>query len=776
MMATIATLMLLLGGVALQTGHWLPILFLLGATAFATHAIHRYLVEQLENESLPVPDASPASFLEAGLVRSLRGKKTITAGDLLTASVASKRGRFMLDEMGITTTEMLEACLHSVDESIDVGEFLEYAAKRLEDFGETRIDANIILFLLFSHVDSCTALLHKADLSEDDLLGLVRWEGFHSRFKVSESSWTPDAIRRNASLGRSWVMGYTSALDALTKEVNPIQRSHGEKSVVIHKEAIANVMRVFSRGKQRNIMLMGKVGVGKETLIDNIAIALRAQERAAHVPFTRVLVLQTEKLLSATANPDAFLLSALSRAQKSGHFVLVIKDFSLFLKSASENLKAVLMKCLDANGFGVIAVVDAQDYHSIVKTDAVMDSKFEKITVEDSTDEETMTVLMAHYFAVEGRKVRITYKAIKSIVDLCKRYLSTAGGFPGKAIDVMDDAILRAMEHGHAFVKEDHVRDVISLKSRVNVKKVGTDEKERLMNLETKLQTRIIGQDPAIKAVSAALKRARMDLGDRKRPIGTFLFLGPTGVGKTQTAKVLAEEYFGSADAIIRLDMNEYSQANAAFSIIGAQGGGGDGFLAQRVQDKPFSLILLDEIEKAHPSVLNMFLQILDEGFLTDSRGVRTDFRNTIIIATSNAGALFIRDFIREHKDFDKNRFKDALIETILHEKLFSPEFVNRFDEIVLYYPLSEEGAKHVAHLMLGEVVDEIKKRRGIDVVVEQDVVTGLVERGYSVEFGAREMRRTVTGMIEDYLADYFLTHDVPRGGTITIKNGDLKW
>jgi ATP-dependent Clp protease ATP-binding subunit ClpA len=194
------------------------------------------------------------------------------------------------------------------------------------------------------------------------------------------------------------------------------------------------------------------------------------------------------------------------------------------------------------------------------------------------------------------------------------------------------------------------------------------------------------------------------------------------------------------------------------------------------VQDKPYSLILLDEIEKAHPTVLNHFLQILDEGFLTDARGVRTDFRNTIIIATSNAGALFIRDFVKQNQDFKKDEFKKQLVDSILQQKLFSPEFLNRFDDVVLFYPLSKEDALQVGSLMLQDIVGDIQRKRGITVRVDQELLAALIERGYSIEFGAREMRRTMTDMVESYLADYLLRNDVKRGSEIVIRKEDLKW
>lgn len=739
------------------------------------HVISTYLQEILENDALPLPENAPiVDYLSSELTHALRKTSSVTSSDLLDASLRTTRGRFILEEMNITASHMRERCAKDIDDSIELLSFLDFAKSKLAALGETRIDANVVLWLCFLYVQSCKKVQEEADLSDEELLGIMHWESFHHRFRVRENPWDATTIMRNSSMGRSWVMGYTDMLDQLTVEVPCEARVAGERSVVIHTDAIDAVLRSLTRSKGHNTLILGKVGVGKRSLVENTACALRAFEQQRHLSFTRALTLQTETLLSGVGNPDTFLLHALSRAQQSGRFVLVIRDLALLLRSANGNLKAVLLKCLQAQSIAIIGIADTQDYHALIKTDPLLDNLFEKIVVEDPSDEETMQVLMAHYFALEARNVRITYKALKSILDLTKRYLSTRKGLPGIAIDVMDDSVLRAREQADAFVREDHVRSIISLKSRVNVERMGQGEKERLLNLEETLKRKVIGQENAIRAVVSSLKRARMDLHDRRKPVGTFLFLGPTGVGKTQTAKALAEEYFGSSDAMIRLDMNEYSQPNSVFNIIG-DAGSGEGFLAQRVQDKPFSLVLLDEIEKAHPAVLNLFLQILDEGFLNDSRGMRTDFRNTIIIATSNAGALFIRDFLKSHADIDKSQFKQALIETVLHEKQFAPEFINRFDEVVLFHPLSPEVTSQVASLMITEIVSDVQKRRGIAVKFGDDVIATVVERGYSVDFGAREMRRTITELIEDYLADYLLKHEVKRGEEIVIHKDDLR-
>lgn len=767
-----AAFILFSGGILLFTDNGAPLIASLVGIFFSIRVVSLFVHEYAQT-TVASTIAVSAERLAPSLLKNFPYVQSITSTDLLHASLLSKRGMFYIDEMGLTASQVRTACDTEL-QTTDTPLLLQQAMELLPLIQEEKVDASVLLTTIFLKTDAGRSLMATADLSEDDMLGILKWESFRNTFSKPEKAWSPSAIRRNASLGRSWVMGYTDALDSLTTEIDAMEHASGEKSFVIHKDLIERSLRILASGAQKNILLLGAIGTGRRTLIRNIATAYRSFQREKHLPFTRILLLHTEQLLSGTQSPDAFLLSALSRASSRGTFILVIPDFAQLLKSADANLKTVLMKCLESRTFGVIAITDTQEYHTLVKPDAGIDHLLEKIDVNNATDDETMGVLMAHWCAL-SYKVHLTYKAMRSIMTLSERYLSPNTGMPGKALLVMDEAVQRASERGDHYLTEEHVREVVSLRGKVNVQKMGEEEREHLMKLDTVLSEKVIDQPNAIRAVTGALKRARIDLSDRKRPIGTFLFLGPTGVGKTQTAKTLAQEYFGSTDAMIRLDMNEYSQAESVFSITG-NASGGDGFLARRVQDKPFSLILLDEIEKAHPSVLNLFLQILDEGFMNDALGVRTDFRNTIIIATSNAGALFIRDYVRDHAEIDRTAFKKELLDTIIREKIFSPEFINRFDETVLFYPLSEQGVERVAVLMLDDIVTEIKKKRGIDIRMEADVVAGLVERGYSIEFGAREMRRTITDIIEDYLANYMLMHDVRRGETITIRKEDLKW
>ncbi|OGJ57083.1 hypothetical protein A3H22_03715 [Candidatus Peribacteria bacterium RIFCSPLOWO2_12_FULL_55_15] len=742
--------------------------------------IHNFLKTKFENDSAtPFNRTNLAGMLSVCMVRALRHRRNPSAHQFLVASLRSERARFILQEIGLNAAEILQQH-QSSQEPFDLILWMQEAVIEASAFGEERVDANIVFLLLFRKEPLLQALLDRADIAMKDLENTVHWEVFHNRTIHKPHSLSPQSlVRAVGTIGRSWVMGYTHDLDRITTDISEHLRSRRTPIVVLNTPEIETIQRVIYRSTQHNILVLGKVGAGKRTLVENFARKLRQDERRNNIPFTRVLWLRTELLLSGTTNPDAFLLNALAHAQRAGHFILVLPDVGALFRAANANLKAVVVQFLQAKNVNVLGIVDAQDYHTIIKAEPTVDSLFEKIAVEEATEEETMSVLMEQYFSIERKGVAVTYKAFKTIVELSQRYIGK-GAFPGKAVEVLEDAILAAVRQGEKCITEQHVREVISLKAHMNVQKVTEGEREKLLELEDALKGKIVGQEEAIHALANALKRGRLDVGVRKRPIGTFLFLGPTGVGKTETAKVLAEIYFGSVDRIVRIDMNEFVTEESVYEIIGSPDPGkqhAEGFLTKKIQDQPFSLVLLDEIEKAHPKVLNLFLQILDEGQLMDGLGVKTDFRNTIIIATSNAGALFIRDFFKAQENAPEQhpQFRQQLIDEILKQKLFSPEFMNRFDDIILYFPLTREQALQLAILMLDGFIRDFSEKKGINIVLEEEGVAALAEKGYSIEFGAREMRRVIMEKLETYLANYLLKNTVHRGETITVRKADLE-
>ena len=365
-------------------------------------------------------------------------------------------------------------------------------------------------------------------------------------------------------------------------------------------------------------------------------------------------------------------------------------------------------------------------------------------------------------------KKLISYQALRDIIVFCDKYLKTTP-FPEKATDLLDEVMVYAAQIKERIVKPEHVAKIVSEKTQIPVGKIEAKEREKLLKLESLIHKRIINQNEAVNQVSDALRRARAEVTARKGPMGTFLFLGPTGVGKTETSKALAEIYFGSESRMIRLDMSEFQSVSDIPRLIGSVGE--EGLLTTKVRESPFSLILLDEIEKAHPNILNLFLQVLDEGHLTDGVGRKIDFKNTIIIATSNAGYLVILEALKKNKKMDE--VKDELLDHLFKKGIFRPEFINRFDAMVLFKSLTKENLLDISEILLGKVKKGLIKK-DIEFIVTKELKEKIVDLSYNPKFGAREMNRVIQDKIGNVLAKALLSQKIKRGDRVEVQAEDF--
>ena len=498
------------------------------------------------------------------------------------------------------------------------------------------------------------------------------------------------------------------------------------------------------------------------------------------------------------------------------------------------DLANLLKPALARGEFQIIGATTLNEYKKYIEKDAALERRFQPVLVEEPTELAAIEILKGLKDRYEAfHKVKITDDAIKAAVILASRYIQDRY-LPDKAIDVLDEsasyikmqyhleppelkqtkdeiknlekereALTRGGKYeeaaklkqkievlkeklakledewkqkrgkGMPVVDEEVVRKVISKMTGIPADKLKTEERQKLLDLEKILHKRVIAQEEAITAVAEAVRRGRVGLKDENRPIASFLFLGPTGVGKTELAKALAEYVYGDEDAIIRLDMSEYMEKHSVSKLIGSPPGyvgfeeGGQ--LTEKVRRNPYSLILLDEIEKAHPDVFNILLQVLDDGRLTDAKGRTVSFKNTIIIATSNFAADKIIKFIQEHKEYSKEQWEQLKDEIFAALKThFRPEFLNRIDDIIVFHPLNKEHVKAIAKLLLDKVV-RMLKAQNIIVEFDESVLEFVAEKGYDPEFGARPMKRVIQKYIENELAKYILKGDVKEGDRIKV-------
>jgi ATP-dependent Clp protease ATP-binding subunit ClpC len=486
-------------------------------------------------------------------------------------------------------------------------------------------------------------------------------------------------------------------------------------------------------------------------------------------------VVELDTVLLATQISDFEKLEStldqiFSEVVASGNVILVIDNLDNFVgqkvqKAGTFDISGVLSKYLPLPAFKFIALTSHEGLHKDIEENSSFANSFEKVEVVEVTEAETINILQSVALDLEyAHKILVLYPSIREIVNLTARYMPSLP-FPQKALDILEESVVYVQRLREKVVLPHHIAEIISKKTDIPVGKMEVKEKEVLLNLENLIHSRIINQQEAVSEISIAMRRARMGIGSKTRPMGTFLFLGPTGVGKTETAKALAQIYFGSEQKMIRIDMSEFQAISDIPRLIGATSPVEmQGLLTTPVRETPFSLVLLDEIEKAHPNILNLFLQVLDEGHITDGQGRKVVFTSTIIICTSNAGADIIFKQIESNQALEKDKLLDAIFE----KNIFRPEFVNRFDATVIFHPLTKDNLLQIAQLSLQDLQKNLKQK-DIDFNITEPLKEKIVELSYKPEYGAREMRRVVQDKVENAVAQALLSDKIKKGDRFQI-------
>ncbi|CAL5370331.1 unnamed protein product [Camellia sinensis] len=573
----------------------------------------------------------------------------------------------------------------------------------------------------------------------------------------------------------------TETLDKYGTDLTKMAQEDKLDPVIGRQEEMERVTQILCKRRKNNPCLIGDPGVGKTVIAEGLAQRISKITVPLKLVGKKVFSIDMGRLIAGTSNRGEFeerLLNVVDEVKQSeGAIILFIDELHTLIGDGAGgqalNAANILKPALARGELKCIGATTLDEYKKYIEKDSALKRRFQLVEVPEPSADEAIEILKGLRLKYETHhNVRYSEDALIAAARLSKQYINDRF-LPDKAIDLIDEAGARAQIHqtqassksqdvGVVTVTKSDIQQLVSSWTGIPVESVSSEESYKLLKMEETLQHHIIGQDEAVEAVSRAIRRARVGISDPSRPIASFLFAGPTGVGKTELAKLLAVEYFGSKEAMVRLDMSEYMEKHTVSKLIGSPPGyighGDGGQLTEAVRRRPHNVILLDEMEKAHPDVFNTFLQILDDGRLTDSKGKTVDFKNTIIIMTSNVGGELSGGFEKVKKQVGEEL-----------KKIFRGEFLNRLDEVIVFKRLSYLQLKKIMEIMLGEVYERLKVNKKIIMRVTDRLKEKLVEEGYHPRYGARPMRRAIRRVVEDNLAEMILKGEVEEGDIVTI-------
>jgi len=701
----------------------------------------------------------------------------LTSIHLLTALLPHPGTRIVLVRLGITGDELLRSI---GNENLPVEAFMQ-AATDLAVTEHSHISWDDMLRGLIQVSPGINQLLSDDKITVDEAVGVVNWTRDElyrkSATRFQFHSGLQELVRPKRNLNKTWTARPTPVLDMYSQNLTDLAKVGMLVSAKVRTKEVEEAIRILSRNEHNNLVLAGEAGVGKTSVVGDIALRIIQ----GHIPALddfKLVALDIGAMIAAKTGFDKLFSSALSEAANSGNTILFIGNIDQLSKSktaAGFDIAAVLISALDKPGLQIIATSDPINYKKYIENNDTLSQKFARLNIDELDTQRAILVLEDLSYKIESRqRVLITLAAVKAAVTLSQKLIHT-GKLPDKALDLLDEASVLVSRQGARLVGAADVEKVVSSKTNVPVGEISAKERTKLSELEAKIHGRIIGQNEAVVAVVQALKRARMEVSaSTRRPIGNFLFLGPTGVGKTELAKSLAWAYFGDDTKMIRLDMSEFQSANSISRLLGAPVTAGDvalsgGSFTEAVKALPFAVVLLDEIEKAHPDILNVFLQVFDEGRLTDNLGHTIDFTHTIIIATSNAQARFIEEAVRTNQPYDTitTQMRELLV-----QESFKPEFINRFDGVIVFKPLTPEQILAIAKLKIAKLREHLATTKQLELLVDDSAVALLAEQGYDPAFGARPLERLIRDKIETKVANVLLAN--PKVKSISISATDL--
>lgn len=721
--------------------------------------------------------------LDLGAVHFLRGLnfENPDLEKIFDRLFKSRRVQFILTKLDIDSARISELQPDSKWGQAEFFSIIDTAYKTAKKNKSGFIDAADIFWGFMKINPNLDSLLIELGIKEEDVEGVIFWA--NSVFQSIENpiSATKKLRLAQKGIGQDWASGYTLFLDQFSFDMTG--KGFRSFSGVGREKVIAQIENVLTKGTKSNCLIVGPVGSGKSTLIEVLASKIAYGDIMPSLSYKRLVKLDVSAILAAAksrAELEQVVSGIFDDAVRAGNIILYIDDIDLVFsggqREGTADITSVIGPYLENSDLKIIGATTQSNYETYLVTKPAISSNFTKVDLEPTNEFETLQVLtdVSLYYETKNN-LSINFEALKEIYRLSEKFI-VGKEFPGRAIDLLENVSTAAKNKGVRIIDKNTIDELAEVALNVPVTEVKTEEKDVLINLEQKIHGRVIGQEEAVVAVSDALRRARTQVSDNStRPVGTFLFLGPTGVGKTELAKSLAWAYFGNEEKMIRMDMNEFQDAAALDRFIGRKISGREelegGDFVKKVREDPFSVVLLDEIEKANKNILDLFLQMLDEGYMTDGMGEKVSFRNAIIIGTSNADANLIREGVASGKDYET--LKTEVFEDLQKQGIYKPEFLNRFDGVILFRPLTQENLMQIAGLMFKSLDDSFESK-GFKISLGEGVLENLAKEGYQPELGARPMRRVFQDRLESYLAKKILEGSIQKGKPYVVQLSEI--
>jgi len=739
-------------------------LFILNVGIFGiAKLIDLYLSSQYYFEHIVLNQYAPEELYTFSAGKVLySGRKT----DILHGFFEARIGKRVLTRLGITKKEATDFIasqkpVHEENIPKQKGDVL-----KLKD----------IIIHLYENNKNFKDFLNKKGISEETLLGALNWVIFEIESREYKSEWwRPEALARIPGIAKDWSYGATFLLNKYSRELMLDEQVSSNHFVISDREnEIEQIENILSKSNETNVLLVGEPGQEKIQVIWSLCRQIKSKNIVATLKNKKPILLISNILVTSCREKSCFedqFVKILNEVIRAGNVLLVIDNFPLLIATATQlgsDISSLLEPFLTGSGVQIIAIANTAEYHQIIEPNKVLMSGLEVVKINPLTTEENAKIISGSALEIEDLyDITFTFQAIKELAESAEYYFPE-GVSSDKAVDLLNEIAPWARRKGILSIDKNEVLEYIEQKTNIPTSgRISEKEKDKLLNLESLIGQRVIGQKEAIIGVSNAIRRARSGVRNPHKPIGSFLFLGPTGVGKTETAKALAEVFFGDENNIMRLDMSEYQTDDAMERLIGSFKENKPGIFSSMLRDKQYGVVLLDEFEKTNKEVQNLFLQILDEGMFSDTNGKKISTKNIIFVATSNAGSETIFKMMEENKDPEES--KEEIISNIISKGLFKPELINRFDGTIIFHPLDNENLKQIASLMLKKVSKRLVEK-GIEFKTNDSTVDYIVKNGSNAIFGARPMNRFIQDSVEQKISVLIIKNELKTGNFIEFK------